>query len=122
MSNADTVNAWFSDKIATGDIALDTPAYNQAFAARSDLIERLDAGAAETPPADPVTIACVWYPQQLVCGPFARNIAAAQQAEDAKADLIGRLSGAPASKPTPAVKPTPTPQPDPEPAADAATA
>jgi hypothetical protein len=100
MSNADTVNAWFSEKIATGEIARDTAALNQASAAKSQLIARLDAGA------DPAATIANWYPQQFVCGYLARNAAAAEQAEGAMADLIGRLS---------------TEQPDPEPAAEAAT-
>ncbi len=43
MSNAAIVAAWFRDKIATGDIARYTPAYNQASAAVPALIAALDA-------------------------------------------------------------------------------
>jgi hypothetical protein len=48
MSNAEIVNAWFHEKIANGPIARDTPAYNQAFAAKADLIARLDAVSASS--------------------------------------------------------------------------
>lgn len=104
MSNADTVRGWFQAKIATGEIARDTTALNQAAVAISGLIIRLDA--AEGVPFGATVGA--WYPQQLVCGHLARNPAAAQQAEDARPDLIARL--------TKAAKAAPQPQP----AADAA--
>lgn len=42
-SITDTVNAWFSDRIAIGAVARNTEAYNQAYAARADLIGRLSA-------------------------------------------------------------------------------
>jgi hypothetical protein len=65
MSNAEIVDAWFRERIAKGPIARDGPAYNQAFAAKADLIARLDATVAHAvrppetapepapPPAEP---------------------------------------------------------------------
>lgn len=44
------VKQWFHERIATGAIARDTAAYNQAHAALPDLLTRLH-GAAEAPPA-----------------------------------------------------------------------
>jgi hypothetical protein len=41
MSRADTVNTWFRERLATGALARDTPAYNQVAAALPDLIGRL---------------------------------------------------------------------------------
>ena len=62
MTIADTVNTWFAERIACGAIARDTEAYNQALAAKNDLIALLDptpepapepAPEAETSSADP---------------------------------------------------------------------
>ncbi|HEY2178100.1 MAG TPA: hypothetical protein VGH15_05910 [Caulobacteraceae bacterium] len=52
-SAADTVTAWFQERIATGEIARNTPAYNQVFEALPDLIDRLSPTAkivAKSPP------------------------------------------------------------------------
>lgn len=53
MSHADLVNTWFREKIACGAIARDTEAYNQAFKAIPDLIERLAAPAEQAPAPQP---------------------------------------------------------------------
>jgi hypothetical protein len=42
MTLADTVNTWFRERLATGAIARNTEAYNQAHDAIPDLIARLD--------------------------------------------------------------------------------
>ena len=55
MSVRETVNAWFGERIATGAIARDTDAYNQAFAALDDLITRLDPSDVPSAPAEPET-------------------------------------------------------------------
>jgi hypothetical protein len=45
MSTADSVanvvNTWFSERLASGPLARDTPAYNQVVSALPDLISRL---------------------------------------------------------------------------------
>ena len=43
MTIADTVNTWFAEQIATGPIAQNTEAYNQALAAKDALIVLLDS-------------------------------------------------------------------------------
>lgn len=46
-----TVDAWFIDRIAKGPIAHHTPAYNQAYHARTDLKSRLAVLFGEPEPA-----------------------------------------------------------------------
>ena len=55
-TTADIVNIWFSERLATGAIARNTEAYNQAAAAVTELIARLSpapAPAADAAPATP---------------------------------------------------------------------
>jgi hypothetical protein len=40
-SAANVVNTWFSERLASGALARDTPAYNQVVSALPDLISRL---------------------------------------------------------------------------------
>lgn len=106
---AKTVDAWFRDNIATGEIAGHTPAYNHAFKAKADLTAQLEAAseaavASGKTSADVAAIVSVWYQQQLTTGEIARHQPACDQAEAAKADLIARLKAA-ATTPTPASPP-----------------
>lgn len=50
-SAANVVNTWFSERLASGALARDTPAYNQVVSALPDLISRL------APPSVPDTVA-----------------------------------------------------------------
>jgi len=45
MPIADLINTWFAERIACGAIGRDTDAYNQALAAKNDLIALLDPPA-----------------------------------------------------------------------------
>lgn len=55
MSIADTVNTWFTERLANGPLARDTEAYNQAVSALPDLIERLTPTTDATAAADAET-------------------------------------------------------------------
>jgi hypothetical protein len=66
MSTADTVRAWFSERLANGPLARDTAAYNQVFAAIPDLIARLDPAPAPIKTA----AAIVSQPPLATVGPF----------------------------------------------------
>ncbi len=50
---SDTVNTWFAERLATGAIARNTEAYNQAVAALPDLIARLGGTTSNDAPAAP---------------------------------------------------------------------
>lgn len=93
------VEDWFKSKIATGEIASDTVAYNFAQAAKGNLIEQLKLTADEPPPMTPMLVVGHWYQRQFIIGPLARNAAAAKQAEDAKADLLSAVAKSPVAKP-----------------------
>lgn len=96
-THAKIVDAWFRETIATGEIARHTPAYNHAFAAKADLIARLDTAApaqiAAGQAIDYAAIVSCWHQEQLAAGEVALHGPALDQAVAARSDLIARLSG-----------------------------
>lgn len=51
-SAANVVNTWFSERLASGALARDTPAYNQVVSALPDLISRLASPSVPDPVAE----------------------------------------------------------------------
>lgn len=99
----DKFEQWFQTHIATGAIARNTPAYNQVFYAKQDLLDRLKVEGAAV-----LEIVAQWFQERIFTGELSRDAEASAQASDARDVLMATLAPASVAAPPKAPQQTQT--------------